>query len=64
VLPSEVASLLIQLDHTGTLQRIRIARAEYQGWPPRVVRGSAAHASIASSLNQTVRLPRCRKLAS
>ena len=43
---------------------VRIASAEYQGCPPRVVRGSAAQASIASSVNQTVRLPRCRKLAS
>src|SRR4051794_15784071 len=41
-----------------------MASAEYQGCPPRVVRGSAAQASIASSVNQIVRLPRCRKLAS
>ena len=41
-----------------------MASAEYQGCPPRVVRGSAAQASIASSVNQTVRLPRWRKLAS
>ena len=41
-----------------------MASAEYQGCPPRVVRGSAAHASIASAVNQTVRLPRWRRLAS
>ena len=32
---------------------VRIARGEYQGCLPRVARGSAAHASIASSLNHT-----------
>lgn len=35
-----------------------------RGWPPGVVRGAARHASMASSVNQTVRLPRWRKLAS
>src|SRR4051794_19792012 len=38
-----------------------MASVEYQGWPPRVVRGSAAHAS---SVNHTVKLPRWRRLAS
>jgi len=37
---------------------------EYQGCPPGVVRGSARQPSMASSVNQTVRLPRWRKLAS
>jgi hypothetical protein len=37
---------------------VRIARGEYQGWPPQVVRGAAAQAAIASSVNQTVKLPR------
>ena len=37
---------------------------QYQGCPPRVVRGSAAQAAIASSGNHTVRLPRKRRLAS
>ena len=41
-----------------------MASAEYQGCPPRVVRGSAAYAPTAASVNQTVRLPRRRKLAS
>src|SRR5215213_9718759 len=41
-----------------------MARSEYQGWPPGVVRGSGLQAVIASSENQTVKLPRCRKLAS
>src|SRR3954451_2497829 len=41
-----------------------MARAEYQGCPPGVVRGAAAHPSIASALNHTVRLPRRRRLAS
>src|SRR4051794_10064741 len=31
-----------------------MASAEYQGCPPGVVRGSAAHPSIASALNHTV----------
>src|SRR4051812_25888474 len=47
-----------------TVSAVRMASSEYQGCPPRVVRGSAAHASTASSVNHTVRLPRCRKLAS
>src|SRR4051794_15923016 len=46
------------------VKAVRIARGEYQGCPPRVVRGSAAHASTASSVNHTVRLPRWRRLAS
>ena len=43
---------------------VRIAKGEYQGCPPGVVRGSARQLSIASSVNQTVKLPRWRKLAS
>ena len=43
---------------------VRIARGEYQGCLPRVARGSAAHAAIASSLNHTVKLPRWRNPAS
>ena len=59
---------------------VRIAKGEYQGvaakgsarraWkgcggcPPGAVRGSARQPSIASSVNQTVKLPRWRKLAS
>ena len=35
-----------------------MASGEYQGCPPRVVRGSAAQAAIASSVNHTVGLPR------
>ena len=41
-----------------------LAMFENKGWPPRVVRGEAFHPAIASSLNQTVRLPRCRRVAS
>jgi hypothetical protein len=47
-----------------SVRAVRMASAEYQGWPPRVARGSATHAVMAYSVNQTVRLPRCRKLAS
>ncbi len=43
---------------------VRIARGEYQGWPPAVVRGEAVHAATASSVNQIVKLPRWRKAAS
>src|SRR3954468_16734850 len=43
---------------------VRIAQGEYQGCPPRVVRGAARHPSMASSENHTVRLPRWRRLAS
>ena len=43
---------------------VRMASGECQGWPPRLVRGSAAHPVIASSVNHTVRLPRWRRLAS
>src|SRR3954463_10114914 len=43
---------------------VRIAKGEYQGCPPRVVRGAARHPSMASSENHTVKLPRWRRLAS
>src|SRR5215212_7377862 len=43
---------------------VRIARGEYQGCPPGVVRGAARHPSMASSENHTVKLPRWRRLAS
>ena len=41
-----------------SVSAVMIASGEYQGCPPRVVRGSARQAAIASSLNQTVKLPR------
>jgi hypothetical protein len=47
-----------------SLSAVRIASGEYHGCPPRVVRGAACQAAIASSVNQTVKLPRSRKLAS
>ena len=47
-----------------SVSAVRIARGEYQGCPPGVVRGSARQAAIAASLNQTVRLPRWRRAAS
>src|SRR4051794_23369980 len=47
-----------------SVRAVRIASGEYQGWPPRVVRGSARQAATASSVNQTVRLPRCSRAAS
>src|SRR4051812_3393532 len=43
---------------------VRIARSEYSGCPPRLVRRSAFHASTAASENQTVKLPRRRRLSS
>src|SRR4051812_35919658 len=43
---------------------VRTARGEYQGCPPRVVRGAARHPSMASALNHTVKLPRWRRPAS
>jgi hypothetical protein len=42
----------------------RIASGDYHGCPPRVVRGAACQAAIAASVNQIVKLPRWRKLAS
>jgi hypothetical protein len=47
-----------------SVSAVVIARAEYGGCPPGVVRASACHAAIAASVNQTLRLPRCRKAAS
>src|SRR5208337_5531147 len=47
-----------------SVRAVRIANGEYQGCPPRVVRGAACQAAIASSVNQTVKLPRWRKPAS
>jgi len=38
--------------------RFRMATGEYRACPPRVVRGSAAQAATASSVNHTVKLPR------
>ena len=32
-----------------SVSAVRIASGEYQGWPPRLVRGSACQAAIASS---------------
>ncbi len=43
---------------------VRMVSGEYQGCPPGVVRGAARQSSIASSVNQTVRLPRWRRAAS
>ena len=37
-----------------SVRAVVIARAEYQGYPPRVARGSALQAAIASSENHTV----------
>ena len=47
-----------------SVSAVRIARGEYQGCPPGVVRGSARQAAMAALLNQTVRLPRWRKAVS
>ena len=41
-----------------SVSAVRMARGEYQRCPPWVVRGSAAQAATASSVNHTVRLPR------
>ncbi len=42
----------------------RTPKGEYQGCPPAVVRGEARHAATASSVSQTVKLPRWRRAAS
>lgn len=55
---------LSEAETARNVSAVRMASAEYQGWPPRVVRGSAAQAAIASLLSQTVRLPHWRRLAS
>src|SRR4051812_44171474 len=47
-----------------SVSAVRIASGEYHACPPRVGRGSARQAAIASSLNQIVKLPRWRRLAS
>ncbi len=47
-----------------SVSAVSIARDKYQGWPPGVVRCSARQPSMASSVNQTVKLPRWRKLVS
>jgi hypothetical protein len=47
-----------------SVSAVRIASGEYHAWPPRVVRGAACQAAIASLLSHTVRLPRWRRLAS
>ena len=45
-------------EHGAQCRRRQDRQGEYQGCPPRVVRGSARQAAIASSVNQTVKLPR------
>ena len=47
-----------------SVSAVRIVKGDYQGCPPAVVRGSAYHAAPASSLNQTVKLPRLLEAAS
>lgn len=47
-----------------SVSAVKIARGEYQGCPPAVVRGYALHATTASSVNQIVKLPRWRRAAS
>ena len=47
-----------------SVSAVRTARGDYQGCPPRIVRGSARQAAIASSVTQTVKPPRWRKAAS
>ena len=47
-----------------SVRAVAIAKAEYEGCPPRPVRGSAFHAATASAENHTVRLPRARRAAS
>jgi hypothetical protein len=41
-----------------------IAKAEYEGSPPLLVRGSAFQAATASGVNHTVKLPRARRPSS
>ncbi len=47
-----------------SVSAVRMARGEYQGWPPDVVSGAARQSSIAASVNHTVRFPRWRRAAS
>jgi hypothetical protein len=51
-------------DTARKVSAVVIARAEWKGCPPGVVRGSARQAATASSVNQTARLPRWRRAAS
>ena len=53
-----------QAKHGPQRQRGQDRQGRVVRWPPGVVRGSARQAAIAASVNQTVRLPRCRKAAS
>ena len=49
---------------TLSVSAVKIAKGEYQGCPPAVVRGSAFQAATASLENQIVKLPRWRRAAS
>jgi len=53
-----------QAEHGPERECCQDGERRVPGLPTRVVRGSAAHPSIASALNNTVRLPRRRRLAS
>src|SRR3954453_1286405 len=47
-----------------SVRAVALARSEWEGCPPRVVRGAATQAATASGVNHTVRLPRARRAAS
>ena len=53
-----------QAEHGPQRQRRQDRQGRVVGCPPRVVRGAARQAATAASVNQTVRLPRCRRAAS
>lgn len=52
------------LNAARSIKQVWIALSEYVAWPPRVARGAAAQASIASGVIHIVRLPRRRSPAS
>ena len=61
---SPSACLWARRNTARNVSAVRMASGDYRDCPPRVVRGSAAHAAIASSVNQTAKLPRWRRPAS
>jgi len=52
------------LNTMRSVRHISIAKSEFTGWPPGAVRCGADHTASASSLIQTVRSPRRRRLSS
>jgi hypothetical protein len=53
-----------RLNTQASVRAVSMARSEYRGWPPRILRRGACHPANASGVTHNVRLPRRRRPAS